>query len=58
MAALEKECTVLCPQSGKRVDTLLVCQCGENDEPCLYFKDDDGLCLYCSFPNMTEEAEG
>lgn len=58
MVALDKKCTVVCPQSGKRVDTLLVCQLYENGEPCPYFEDDDGLCLYCSFPNMAEEAEG
>ena len=58
MPVLDKKCTVTCPKSGKRVDTLLVCQCGENDDPCPYFKNDNGLCLYCSFPNIAEEAEG
>jgi len=58
MVALDKECTVICPKSGKRVDTLLVCQGGGN-LPCKYFKDDDGLCLYCSyFSKMVKAAEG
>lgn len=57
MPVLDKKCTVACPKSGKRVDTLLVCQ-GGVDLPCEYFEDDDGLCLYCSFPKIFVEAEG
>ena len=53
MVALDKECTVICPKSGKRVDTLLVCQGGGN-LPCKYFNDDDGLCLYCSYVSKEE----